>query len=78
LAQTSTAAWSTGAASKPFLPVRLVGSTNDAGQAGLASVTAQLPGGTQLQIPLGDRQALQLVIEALARNDALRAGGDAC
>jgi transposase-like protein len=63
------AATSEAAADKPFLPVRLVGQ---------ASVTAQLPGGTRLQIPLGDPQALKAVIEALASTDALRAGGDAC
>jgi hypothetical protein len=52
-----------------FRPVRLVPS---------ASVAVQLPGGTQLQVPTSDRQALRLVIDRLARSDALRAGGGTC
>ncbi len=60
-----------------FAPVRLVGA---------ASLTVRLPGGTRLEIPLGDPRALTLVIEALmradgeraGRSDAERAGGAAC
>ena len=44
-----------------FAAVRLVGS---------ASVAAWLPGGTRLEIPLGDPQSLTLVIETLVRADA--------
>jgi hypothetical protein len=44
-----------------FAAVRLVGS---------ASVAAWLPGGTRLEIPLGDPRALTLVIETLVRADA--------
>jgi hypothetical protein len=44
-----------------FAPVRLVGT---------ASVTAWLPGGTRIEIPLGDPRALQLALESLVRADA--------
>lgn len=53
-----------------FRPVRLVGSAG--------GVAAQLPGGTQLQVPTADRRALRLVIDTLARVDAQRAGGGPC
>ncbi len=46
-----------------FRPVRLLPS---------ASVSVQLPGGTQLVVPTTDAQSLQLVIETLARVDAQR------
>lgn len=52
-----------------FAAVRLVGP---------ASMTAQLRGGTLLEIPLGDLQALALVIETLVRVEASREGGAAC
>lgn len=60
-----------------FAAVRLVGA---------ASLIARLPGGTRLEIPVGDPRALTLVIEALmradgeraGRTDAERAGGAAC
>lgn len=52
-----------------FLPVRLVTS---------ASIVAQLPGGTQLQIPTGDPRTVQAAIAALVRADAEQAGGEAC
>lgn len=52
-----------------FAAVRLVGA---------ASVAAWLPGGTRLEIPLGDPQSLALVIETLVRADAERAGGASC
>ena len=56
-------------AASRFAPVRLVAS---------AGVCVQLPGGTQLNIPTSDPQALQLVIETLAHVDADRAGGAPC
>ncbi len=52
-----------------FRPVRLVGS---------AGVAVQLPGGTQLHVPISDARALRLVIATLARLDARRAGGGLC
>jgi hypothetical protein len=60
-----------------FAAVRLVGA---------ASVAAWLPGGTRLEIPLGDPRSLTLVIETLVRADAEqtvapraeRAGGATC
>lgn len=56
-------------AGRSFMPVRVMA----------ASVVAvHLPGGTQLQIPTADAQALQLVIHVLARLDAERAGGERC
>ena len=51
-----------------FRPVRLLPAAN---------VSVQLPGGTQLAVPLSDPQALRLVIDTLARVDANRAGGAA-
>lgn len=55
--------------SSGFARVRVVGS---------ASVSAQLPGGTRVEIPIGDAQALRLVVETLARVDAQRAEGRTC
>jgi hypothetical protein len=52
-----------------FRPVHLVGSTG---------VAVQLPGGTHMQVPTSDSQALRLVIETLAQADAQRTGGDPC
>lgn len=57
-----------------FAPVRLIGG---------ASVTAHLPGGTRLEIPLGDEAAARAAIEMLIEADARRAlskaqGGAAC
>ena len=49
-----------------FAPVRLIAG---------ASVTAWLPGGTRLEIPLGDLSAAQLAIETLIDADARRADG---
>ena len=48
-------------AAQSFARVRLVGAAN---------VAAWLPGGTRLEIPLGDARAMQLAIEALVRADA--------
>ena len=65
-------------AAESFARVRLVGAAN---------VAAWLPGGTRLEIPLGDARAMQLAIEALVRADAshslnssavARAGGATC
>jgi hypothetical protein len=36
----------------------------------------QLPGGTQLVVPMADRESLRLVIETVTRIDAAVAGGD--
>ena len=46
-----------------FHPVRLLAA---------AGVDVQLPGGTQLVVPLSDAESLRLVIETLARVDAER------
>jgi hypothetical protein len=51
-----------------FAPVRLIGG---------ASVTAHLPGGTRLEIPLGDEAAARAAIEMLMEADAQRAGSNA-
>ena len=57
-------------AAATFTPVRLVAS---------ASVAVRLPGGTQLDVPTGDPQVLQLAIQTLAQVDAQRiAGGEPC
>jgi hypothetical protein len=48
-------------AMEAFAPVRLVET---------ASVAAWLPGGTRIEIPIGDSQALQLALQTLARADA--------
>ena len=52
-----------------FVPVRLVTS---------ASLVVELPGGTRLQIPVGDPQMIQVAIQSLVRADAERVRGDAC
>jgi hypothetical protein len=52
-----------------FAPVRVVGAP---------SLVAQLPGGTRLEIPTADSQILQVIIDALARVDAERAGASQC
>jgi transposase-like protein len=52
-----------------FTPVRLVGSP---------TVLVQLPGGTQVQIPTADPQALVLALRTLFQADAGAAGGAAC
>jgi hypothetical protein len=44
-----------------FRPVRLLPA---------ASLTAQLPGGTQFVVPLSDREGVRTVIDAVARVDA--------
>jgi transposase-like protein len=56
-----------------FVPVRVLGGLSVDGQ-----MTAQLPGGTRLQIPLADPQTIQIAIAALVRADAERAGGVSC
>ena len=52
-----------------FTPVRLVAT---------AGVAVHLPGGTEFCVPISDPQALRLVIDALARADAERAGAVPC
>ena len=51
-----------------FRPVRLVPA---------AGISVQLPGGTQLLVPTGDAESLRVVIETVARVDALGRGGAA-
>jgi hypothetical protein len=58
-----------GEAASGFTPVRLAAS---------AGVAVQLPGGTQLHVPTSDRQALEVVIQTVARVDAARVGGGSC
>jgi hypothetical protein len=58
-----------GGGASGFAPVRLVAS---------AGVAVQLPGGTQLHIPTSDPEALQVVIQTVARVDADRMGGASC
>jgi hypothetical protein len=58
-----------------FRAVRVVG-TNAALVA--AGAVVQLPGGTRLEVPISDPQALRLVIDALVRADAERGGGGPC
>jgi hypothetical protein len=41
-----------------------------------ANVSVQLPGGTQLIVPMTDRDSLRCVIETVAQLDACWAGGD--
>jgi transposase-like protein len=67
--RSSQAAREQGEAPRGFTPVRLVGS---------ASITARLPGGTQLEIPIADARVLRLALDTLARADAQRAGGAPC
>ena len=68
LAQLPVAKQPAAQASDAFRPVRLLPATG---------VSVQLPGGTQLVIPVCDPQALRLVIDTLARVDADRLGGAA-
>lgn len=56
-------------AASGFTPVRVVAS---------AGVSVRLPGGTQLDVPLVDAEALALVIATVIRADAERGGADAC
>lgn len=64
-----------GAAGQPaFAPVRLVGTMH---------VTVRLPGGTQIDVPLGDprtREVLEWVrqVDAQQRTRDAHSGGDAC
>jgi hypothetical protein len=41
-----------------------------------ANISVQLPGGTQLAVPMADRDSLRWVIETVAQLDAAWAGGD--
>ena len=43
-----------------------------------AQISVRLPGGTRLQVPSSDPEAVRLVIETLARLDAQRAGDGPC
>jgi hypothetical protein len=57
----------------PFAAVRVTGPS-----LGRSQITASLRGGTRLDIPLGDADAVRMVIEALLRADAEQAGGRSC
>jgi hypothetical protein len=52
-----------------FRAVRLLGAT---------SVTVHLPGGTRLEVPTADPQALRVVVSTLADVDTPRGGGRPC
>jgi hypothetical protein len=58
---------------RDFAPIRLVSS---------ATVSVHLPGGTRLEIPLGDSAVFERTLETLLRADAQRAetrqGGGTC
>ena len=54
--------------SNAFAPVRLIGGTN---------VTALLPGGTRLEIPLADPAAARVALEAIILADGRRADAEA-
>ena len=54
--------------SKAFAPVRLIGGAN---------VSAWLPGGTRLEIPLGDPAAARVALEAILLADGRRADAEA-
>jgi hypothetical protein len=58
-----------------FVPVHVLGDLNLGGQ---RTLTAELPGGTRLVIPVADPEALQVTIAALVRADAERVGGRSC
>lgn len=59
-----------------FVPVRVLeGGVNLCGP---TAMTAELPGGTRLTIPVAGPEALQLAIAALVRADAEQAGARAC
>lgn len=63
LAQSAGSAEPAPAATGGFRPVRLLPA---------ADVTVQLPGGTQLVVPLSDSESLRSVIDVVARVDAER------
>ena len=52
-----------------FAAVRVIGS---------AGVTVVFPGGARVEIPAGDLNSLRLVVDALARVEAQRAGESIC
>lgn len=57
----------------PFAAVRMTGQDHGDNQ-----VTAWLRGGTRLDIPLADNNAVRTVIEAIVRTDAEHVGGRPC
>jgi len=57
------------ASASSFAPVRLVAA---------GGVAVQLPGGTHLQVPASEIDALRTVVDTLARVDAEHAGGRLC
>lgn len=56
-----------------FIPIRVHGDSNACDQ---RRMTAKLPGGTRLIIPVADAESLQVALVALARIDAERADAE--
>ena len=59
-----------------FIPVRVRDEVNSSGQ--LTTLTAELPGGTRLTIPVSDADALQRMLVALIQADADCTQGRSC
>ena len=59
-----------------FIPVRVRDEVNSSGQ--LTTLTAELPGGTRLTIPVSDADALQRTLVALIQADADCMRGHSC
>ena len=59
-----------------FIPVRVRDEVNSSGQ--LTTLTAELPGGTRLTIPVSDADALQQTLAALIQADADCTRGHSC
>ena len=59
-----------------FVPVRLRGQINVGGP--LTTLTAELPSGTRLTIPVSDPEVLREAIAAVIQADAERPGGQTC
>ena len=59
-----------------FIPVRVRDTVNNSGQ--LTTLTAELPGGTRLTIPVSDADALQRTLVALIQADADCTRGHSC
>ena len=59
-----------------FIPVRVRDEVNSSGQ--LTTLTAELPGGTRLTIPVSDADALQRTLVALLQADADCTRGRSC
>lgn len=59
-----------------FIPVRVRDEVDNSGQ--LTTLTAELPGGTRLTIPVSDADALQRTLVALIQADADCTRGHSC